>query len=195
MAQNQPSNIEPYLQPGNQASRNPLEQKITEKLHSHENVTTSNTTASTGQSKPQDGVPTSRGLGVHGSGPVDDQEARATSTSRSADQPENENVNAEQMATLAEGKVADAVHNKSGTQQVPGSGPAEEQDFASDLDRLVLHEPSYDIHADIFPERRPSRQRPARRSRRPSVMVWISMAALAGNHGRWETSPWRMRNV
>lgn len=195
MAQHQPSNIEPYLQPGNPASRNPLEQEVTEKLHSHDSVTSSNTAASTGQSKPQDGVPTSRGLGVHGSGPVDDQEARATSTGRSEDQPENENVNAEQMATLDEGKVADAVHKKSGTQQVPGSGPAEEQDFASDLDRLVLHEPSYEIGADFSLGRRQNRQRPARRLSRPSVMVWISTAALAGNHGHWETSPWQMRNV
>lgn len=39
------------------------------------------------------------------------------------------------MATLGEGEVAGAVDRKSGTQRAPGSGPAEEQDFASDLDR------------------------------------------------------------
>lgn len=136
MARDQPSNIEPYLQPKNAASRNSLEQKVTEKLHSHDSVSSSTAAASTRQSNnPQDGVPTSRGLGVHGGGPVDGQEARATRIGRPENQLENENVNAEQMATLAEGKVADAVQTKSGTQQVPGSGPAEEQDFASDLDR------------------------------------------------------------
>lgn len=136
MAGNQPSNIEPYLQPGNAATRNPLEEKATEKLHRHDNDKASypsGTSASAGQSRsPNAGVPTSRGLGVHGSEPVDELEARNTHV---GSQLENENVNAEQMATLAEGKVADAVDRKSGTQQVPGQGPAEEQDFASDLDR------------------------------------------------------------
>lgn len=136
MAGNQPSNIEPYLQPGNPATRNPLEQKATERLRGHPEPSSASTTATTGQSQ-QGGVPTSRGLGVHGSGPVDDQEARATrfGGSRGQDDLENDSVNAEQMATLAEGSVADAVDRKSGTQQAPGSGPAEEQDFASDLDR------------------------------------------------------------
>lgn len=64
---------------------------------------------------------------------MDDREAR--STGQAGVRLENENVDAEQMATLGEGEVASAVDRKSGTQQAPGSGPAEEQDFASDLDR------------------------------------------------------------
>lgn len=135
MAVNQPSNMEPYLQPGNPATRNPLEQEATEKIHGHDNPSSSGTTATTQQSQPKDGIPTSRGYGVHGSGPIDDQEARATRLGDSQGRLENDSVNAEQMATLGEGKVADAVGRKSGTQQVPGSGPAEEQDFASDLER------------------------------------------------------------
>ncbi|KAJ4385773.1 hypothetical protein N0V93_010204 [Gnomoniopsis smithogilvyi] len=135
MAGNQPSNVEPYLQPGNPATRNPLEQEVTEKLHGQGSRSTPGTTASAEQSQSQDGIPTSRGHGVHGSGPVDDQEAQATHVGDSQGRLENDSVNAEQMATLGEGKVADAVDRKSGTQQVPGSGPAEEQDFASDLDR------------------------------------------------------------
>lgn len=139
MAGNQPSNIEPYLQPGNPATRNPLEQHATKTLHHHDRPAASSSTAAAGQTQPQDGIPTSRGHGVHGGGPVDDQEAQATQVGDpqhvAQDRLENDNVNAEQMATLAEGKVADAVDRKSGTQQAPGSGPAEEQDFASDLDR------------------------------------------------------------
>lgn len=135
MAGNQPSNIEPYLQPGNAASRNPLEQKATDRIHGHDSPSSSGTKATTEQSRTQDGIPTSRGHGVHGSGPVDDQEARATRVGDPQGQLENDSVNAEQMATLGEGKVADAVDRKSGTQQVPGAGPAEEQDFASDLDK------------------------------------------------------------
>lgn len=136
MTSSQPSNIEPYLQPGNPASRNPLEQEATDKLHSHDGPSSSSSKVTTGQSQPQEGVPTSRGHGVHSSGPVDDQEARATRVADSQGHHlENDNVNAEQMATLAEGEVASAVDRKSGTQQAPGSGPAEEQDFASDLDR------------------------------------------------------------
>lgn len=83
-------------------------------------------------------MPSSLGRGVSGgSGPVDAQEARHTQRGNGGDQgPQNENVDADQaLATLAEGEVADAVGRKSGTQQVPGQGPAEEQDFASDLDR------------------------------------------------------------
>lgn len=136
MSGNQPSNTEPYLQPGNAATRNPLEEKATEKLHGHDNnKPPSDTPAVAGQSQGQDGIPTSRGRGVLGSEPVDELEARNTSVAEPGNQLENENVNAEQMATLSEGKVADAVGRKSGTQQVPGQGPAEEQDFASDLDR------------------------------------------------------------
>ncbi|CAN8101874.1 unnamed protein product [Discula destructiva] len=159
MAGNQPSNIEPYLQPGNVTTRNPLEAKATEQLHLHRHDNDSSstgagtgtgtgtgigtgTTAATGQSQPQDGIPTSRGRGVHGSEPVDELEARNTHVGRPQDQLENENVNAEQMATLGEGKVADAVDRKSGTQQVPGQGPAEEQDFASDLDRKKAEQAS-----------------------------------------------------
>lgn len=139
MAGKQPSNIEPYLQPDNAATRNPLEDKLTGKLHHHDNEKTfssGTSTSAAGQSRsPIAGVPTSRGLGVHGSEPIDSLEARNTHVGSYQAQTQNENVDAEQMATLAEGKVADAVDRKSGTQQVPGQGPAEEQDFASDLDR------------------------------------------------------------
>lgn len=136
MAGGQPSNIEPYLQPGNPVTRDPLEEKATKHLQRHDHP---NTTSQQHNTQPGDAVPTSLGRGVQGgSGPVDAQEARETGGQ--GEQLQNENVDAdEQMATLGEGKVADAVQRKSGTQQVPGSGPAEEQDFASDLDRYVSH--------------------------------------------------------
>lgn len=50
--------------------------------------------------------------------------------------PENPNVNAvEQLETLSEGKVADAVDRKSGTQRAPGDAPPHFDDNASALDR------------------------------------------------------------
>lgn len=133
---NQPSNIEPYIQPDNPVTRDPLEKKAAN-LHSHDQSSTGSARAAGAQrAQPQDGTPSSLGYGVHSSGPVDAQEARSTDVGQQTGETrQNENVDAEQMATLGEGKVADAVANKSGTQQAPGSGPAEEQDFASDLDR------------------------------------------------------------
>lgn len=123
----QPSNIEPYVQPANPVTRDPLEQNTTAQ-RSHEPAGTRHATGGT-QSQ-QDGTPSALGYGVHGSAPVDSNEVPEKD-----DKVQNPNVNAEQLATLSEGKVADAVARKSGTQQAPGSGPAEEQDFASDLDR------------------------------------------------------------
>lgn len=47
---------------------------------------------------------------------------------------QNENEDAEQMATLAEGSVAHAVERKSGTQR-HGNQDVKLDDYASDLDR------------------------------------------------------------
>lgn len=143
---NQPSNIEPYIQPENQVTRDPLEKKATN-AHNHGQFSAGSSDRGGGagahRTQPQDGIPSSLGYGVRSSGPFDAQEARATADAgQKGDETlvlENENVEAEQsMATLGEGEVADAVARKSGTQQAPGSGPAEEPDFASDLDRWVL---------------------------------------------------------
>ncbi|KAF3766899.1 hypothetical protein M406DRAFT_321400 [Cryphonectria parasitica EP155] len=141
----QPSNIEPYIQAENPVTRDPLEQKAAAQPHRQAGSSSEGELGTVGGASQhgQEGVPTSRGYGVHGSGPVDAQEEAATSYSSSTRGArgekqvlQNENVNAdEQLATLAEGKVADAVDRKSGTQRAPGAGPAEEQDFASDLDR------------------------------------------------------------
>ena len=82
-------------------------------------------------------MPTSLARGERGSGPVDEKEAQATRRlGDSGDSaPENENVDAEKMATLAEGDVADAVERKSGTQRAPGQDNVQFDDFASDLDK------------------------------------------------------------
>lgn len=138
MANAQPSNLDPYLQPENPVTRNPLEEKATEEhVGRHEQGKT--TTTSQHNNAQSSGVPTSLGRGVQGAGgPVDAQEARATARGEQEEQqtPQNDNVNADAaLATLAEGDVAHAYQRKSGTQRAPGSGPAEEQDFASDLDR------------------------------------------------------------
>lgn len=76
------------------------------------------------------------GRGVRSSGPVDATEERNTGYSSSANSGghENPNVEAEQMETLAEGKVADAVDRKSGTQKAPGQ-EVQFDDYASGLER------------------------------------------------------------
>lgn len=141
MADQQPSNIEPYVQPHNPVTRDPLEREAADQVHRHEDSSSTDRAGGVRGRQPQEGVPSSLGRGVQdGSGPVDSQEARSTGVRQTVGQQqeiENENVNvdAEQMATLGEGEVAGAVDRKSGTQQVPGSGPAEAQDFASDLDK------------------------------------------------------------
>ncbi|PSS05335.1 hypothetical protein BD289DRAFT_449183 [Coniella lustricola] len=134
----QPSNIEAYIQPNNPVTRDPLEEKAAQQPHRQVPQGGAEGTAParyTASADSQGGVPTSRGLGVRGGEPVDAQEAAATSRGTDDAQPQNPNVDAEQLATLAEGKVAHAVERKSGTQQAPGAGPAEAPDFASDLDR------------------------------------------------------------
>lgn len=50
---------------------------------------------------------------------------------------ENPNVEAEQMETLAEGKVASAVEKKSGAQKADGKD-VHIDDFASDLGKCVV---------------------------------------------------------
>ncbi|KAH6692506.1 hypothetical protein F5X68DRAFT_188170 [Plectosphaerella plurivora] len=85
----------------------------------------------------QDATSTSLGYGVQSSGPVDDTEAKNTKWVSREDAhsgPENPNVDAEQLATLAEGKVADAVDRKSGTQRAPGQTVVEDH-YTGDLER------------------------------------------------------------
>lgn len=141
MANQQPSNIEPYVQPNNPVTRDPLESKATDQIHRHGDSSSSDRAGGAQGRQPQEGIPSSLGQGVqNGSGPVDSLEARSTGVNQTAgNHQQNENVDAEQMATLAEGEVAGAVDRKSGTQQAPGQGPAEAQDFASDLDRYIRY--------------------------------------------------------
>ena len=78
----------------------------------------------------------SLGVGVRSSGgPVNAREAGATDTRASAaDSRQNANVDAEQMATLSEGKVADAVERKSGTQRF-GDQEVRIDDYAAGIER------------------------------------------------------------
>ncbi|KAI9152185.1 hypothetical protein HJFPF1_09410 [Paramyrothecium foliicola] len=57
----------------------------------------------------------------------------SNSATMDAQAPENPNTNAEQLATYAEGKVADAVQRKSGTQMAPGQ-KIHDKEFTSDLE-------------------------------------------------------------
>jgi len=135
MANQQPSNIEPYIQPGNPITREPLENKVAENRAHNHSSTQGN--ASVPSERSQEGTFSSLGRGVQGSsGPVDATEARNTG-SGGGEQPQNPNPDAEQLATFGEGKVADAVQRKSGIQKAPGDGEVKYYDYASDLDRYV----------------------------------------------------------
>lgn len=74
---NQPSNIEPYIQPDNPVTRDPLEEKATAHVH-RRGGHSSDEAAGAHQPHQQEGIPSSLGRGVHSSGPVDDREARST---------------------------------------------------------------------------------------------------------------------
>lgn len=138
MANQQPSNIEPYLQQGNPITKEPLENKVADKrAHNHSSSQGDASVPSERSQDQQQGTFSSLGNGVQGgSGPVDATEARNTGSGFGAgEQPQNPNVDAEQLATLGEGKVADAVQRKSGIQKAPGDGEVKYDDYASDLDR------------------------------------------------------------
>lgn len=139
MAGQQPSNTEAYIQPDNPVTKEPLEKEVASKLaHNHSTVTAR--TSANNNERADDGVFSSLGRGVRGGQPVDATEAGNTSLGAGAgagagDKTQNENVDAEQMATLGEGDVADAVQRKSGTQKAPGDAEVKIDDFSSDLDR------------------------------------------------------------
>lgn len=139
MADQQPSNIEPYIQPDNPITREPLENKVAAHRAHDNSSTQGNASVPSERSQGQDaGIPSSLGRGVQGgSGPVDATETRNTGSSGADGELQNPNVNAEQLATLGEGKVADAVQRKSGIQKAPGDGEVKYDDYASDLDRYV----------------------------------------------------------
>jgi len=129
----QPPKAEAYEEAANPASRNPAENAAASHSDAYQPRETRKP-SDLGENMPQEGMPTSLGRGERGGGPVDAKEASAT-YSESRQGAQNENVDAEQMATLAEGDVADAVERKSGTQRAPGQDNVQFDDFASDLDR------------------------------------------------------------
>ncbi|KAG8160816.1 hypothetical protein KVR01_009080 [Diaporthe batatas] len=136
MANQQPSNIEPYIQPSNPITKEPLENKVADNRARDNSSAQGNVDVPSERS--QEGTFSSLGSGVQGgSGPVDATEARSTGSmgSGAAEQLQNPNVNAEQLATFSEGKVADAVQRKSGIQKAPDDGEVKYDDYASDLDR------------------------------------------------------------
>lgn len=136
MANQQPPNIEPYIQHGNPITKEPIENQIADKRAQKHSSAQEN--ASVPSERSREGTFSALGRGVSGgSGPVDATEARNTgiSSGEAGEQTQNPNVNAEQLATLSEGKVADAVQRKSGIQKAPGDGEVKYDDYASDLDR------------------------------------------------------------
>lgn len=144
MSDQQPSSIEPYIQSGNPITKEPLEDKVADHRSHNSSSTQGNAGVPSERSQGHDqGFFSSLGRGVKGgSGPVDATEAMNTGSSGADGDLQNPNVNAEQLATLGEGKVADAVQRKSGIQKAPGDGEVKYDDYASDLDRFVCPLPS-----------------------------------------------------
>ncbi|KAF9874976.1 hypothetical protein CkaCkLH20_07670 [Colletotrichum karsti] len=134
----QPPKAEAYTTTSNPATGNPAEKAAAQQSESSaRDAVLGRAPIPQSQSRTaDDAVPSSLGQGVHSSGPVDATEERNTAYSSSGndDGPENPNVEAEQMETLAEGKVADAVDRKSGAQKAPGQ-EVQFDDDASGLER------------------------------------------------------------
>ncbi|TDZ19281.1 hypothetical protein Cob_v007461 [Colletotrichum orbiculare MAFF 240422] len=137
MSAPQPPKAEAYTAPSNPATRNPAEDAAASESHARDAVQGRAPIPQTQSRTADDAVPSSLGQGVHSSGPVDATE-KANTGYKAPGAPtegyENPNVEAAQLETFAEGKVADAVDRKSGTQKVPGQEIVEE-DFASGLER------------------------------------------------------------
>lgn len=140
----QPPSSEAYKESANPVTSNPEESAAA----THDRPTGPTETrgpSSNAQDDASRAVPTSLGRGVHGSGPTNPTEARETHHvgDKGRDRsPENENVDAEQMATLGEGEVADAVERKSGGQLAPGQEGVHLDDNASDLGRKKAEQAS-----------------------------------------------------
>ncbi|KAL0943295.1 uncharacterized protein CTRU02_201181 [Colletotrichum truncatum] len=134
----QPPKSEAYTTASNPTTRNPVENAAAQGSEASARDATLGRTAfpSSQSQKADDAVPSSLGWGVHSSGPVSETEKRNTVYSDRAarEGPENANVEAEQLETFAEGKVADAVDRKSGGQKVPGQ-ELHFDDYADGLER------------------------------------------------------------
>lgn len=85
---------------------------------------------------------------------------------------QNDNENAEQLATLAEGKVADAVKGTS-SRDKPRKDDIKIEDYTSDLEKFVLICSSFSIgmEANAMLEKSLSRPRPEKRSRHREKQV------------------------
>lgn len=127
----QPRVAEAYTTAGNPAETNPAEEAAAAK-QTRGGPVVQKLGPDDGPDK-NDAVPSSLGQGVTPSGHSDGR--GVIGGERSSQQvKQNENVDAEQLATLSEGKVADAVQRKSGTQRHGDQDPHSD-DYAADLDR------------------------------------------------------------
>jgi len=130
-AQGQPSKSEAYSAEGNPVTSNPYEEWEALKSSGHARSPYAGNTRGPKSENPDTNtaVPSSLGRGIRDPGRHDGKPVQAGIM-------ENENVNSEQMATLAEGKTADAVERKPGTQQFRDED-VKFDDFSSDMDRLA----------------------------------------------------------
>lgn len=95
---------------------------------------------------------------------------------------QNYNEDAEQLATLAEGKIADAV-KKTSTRDQPRKDDIKIEDYTSDLDRFVYFgNCCQDSDLTSWTGKRRSRLRLERRSklRGKQVLMWMEVLDKAG---------------
>jgi hypothetical protein len=130
----QPTKADAYTESSNPATRNPSEQEAS--LHATRPSEGAEEVRHPSEPKAE-GAPQPQARGVRGGEPVDQREAQnlhfLSHTARNK-RPENPSVDGEQLSTLAEGDVADAVQRKSGTQRAPGQEPHAD-DYSSELGR------------------------------------------------------------
>jgi hypothetical protein len=139
-SQAQPPKAAAYTAPENPTTRNQAE-VAGARLHNDGSTSNPSTQRGPGQGyDPEGGVEWAQGRGARGHDPVDEREAKNTryvEAGKFASGTDDDDARATVAdEPQAEGKVADAVERKSGTQRVDGgTGEIREQDFASDLDR------------------------------------------------------------
>lgn len=139
-SQAQPPKTAAYTAPENPTTRNQAE-VAGARLNDDGSTTNPSTQRGPGQDyDPEGGVEWAQGRGARGHDPVDEREAKNThhvEQGKFASGTDDDDARATVAdGSQVEGKVADAVERKSGTQRVGGgTGEIKEQDFASDLDR------------------------------------------------------------
>ena len=134
----QPAKAEVYKEPENPATKNPAERAVAAESNDGQTSKSKIKRGPSSGAAGQSGLSQSSAQGVRATGPADEAEARESHRAKVNAGLQNENEDAEQLATFAEGEVADAVQKKSGTQR-HGDDEVTFEDNAADLQKFVSH--------------------------------------------------------